>query len=132
MVQPGVPQGKVTKHTWESTIFPNTTRDYWVYVPAQYDGSRPAAVMVFQDGEGCVNPNGTIRVPTLEGDVEMTVPAGSSSGRILRLRGRGWPTGDGERGDELVELRLTVPERLTEEQKKLYEQLLESEAVAQG
>ena len=61
--QAGVPQGKVTKHSWQSKIFPDTTRDFWIYVPAQYDGTRPAAVMVFQDGEGCVNPNGTIRVP---------------------------------------------------------------------
>lgn len=64
--QAGVPVGKVSKFTWnESRIFPGTTRDYWVYVPVQYDGSRPAAVMVFQDGEGCVNPKGTIRVPTV-------------------------------------------------------------------
>jgi len=61
--QPGVPQGKVTKHAWQSKIFPDTTRDFWIYVPAQYDGTKPAALMVFQDGEGCVNPNGTIRVP---------------------------------------------------------------------
>jgi len=63
--QAGVPLGKVTKHSWESKIFPNTTRDYWVYVPAQYDASKPAALMVFQDGEGCVSPKGTIRVPTV-------------------------------------------------------------------
>jgi len=63
--QAGVPQGALTRHVWESKIFPGTTRDYWVYVPAQYDGSRPAAVMVFQDGEGCVNPKGAIRVPTV-------------------------------------------------------------------
>lgn len=63
--QPGVPEGRVTKHTWSSRIFPGTTRDYWVYVPAQYDGSTPAAVMVFQDGAGCVKPDGTIRVPVV-------------------------------------------------------------------
>lgn len=61
--QPGVPEGRVTKHTWSSRIFAGTTREYWVYVPAQYDGSKPAAVMVFQDGAGCVKPDGTIRVP---------------------------------------------------------------------
>ena len=38
--QPGVPEGKLEKHTWTSAIFPGTVRDYWVYVPAQYDGSR--------------------------------------------------------------------------------------------
>ena len=63
--QAGVPRGKVTAHTWQSKIFPGTTRDYWVYVPAQYDGSAPAAVMVFQDGAGCVNMNGSIRVPNV-------------------------------------------------------------------
>ncbi len=64
--QPGVPVGVVTRHSWnDSKLFPGTQRDYWVYVPAQYDGTRPAAVMVFQDGEGCVNPKGTIRVPTV-------------------------------------------------------------------
>ena len=36
--QPNVPQGKVTKHTW-SKIFPGTVRDYWVYIPAQYNAS---------------------------------------------------------------------------------------------
>jgi gluconolactonase len=48
--QPGVPEGKVTQHTWTSTIFPGTVRDYWVYVPSQYRAGTPAAVMVFQDG----------------------------------------------------------------------------------
>lgn len=49
--QDGVPRGKVTEHEWNaSKIYPGTTRKYWVYVPAQYDGSEPACVMVFQDG----------------------------------------------------------------------------------
>ena len=61
--QDGVPRGKVVKHVWESVIFPGTVRDYWVYVPAQYDGSEAAAVMVFQDGGGFVNEKGHSRVP---------------------------------------------------------------------
>lgn len=48
--QPGVPAGTVTTHDWTSRIFDGTTRKYWVYVPAAYDASRPACVMVFQDG----------------------------------------------------------------------------------
>ena len=47
----------------ESSQFPGTVRDYWVYVPKQYDGSRPACLMVFQDGGGYVGTNGTWRVP---------------------------------------------------------------------
>jgi enterochelin esterase-like enzyme len=49
--QPGVPKGKLTQQKrWESKIFPNTRRDWWVYVPAPYKDDEPAAVMVFQDG----------------------------------------------------------------------------------
>lgn len=61
--QPGVPKGKVTKSTWKSKIFDGTVRDYWVYVPAQYDPKQPACVMVFQDGGSYVNEKGQFRVP---------------------------------------------------------------------
>ncbi|HWG44635.1 MAG TPA: alpha/beta hydrolase-fold protein [Gemmataceae bacterium] len=61
--QADVPHGKVTKHSWTSTIFPGTVRDYWIYVPAQYDAKSPACVMVFQDGGGYVNPKGQFRTP---------------------------------------------------------------------
>jgi enterochelin esterase-like enzyme len=61
--QKDVPEGKVTKFTWKSTIFPDTVRDYWVYVPTQYDKSKPACVMVFQDGGSYVKADGQFRVP---------------------------------------------------------------------
>src|SRR5260370_37967341 len=61
--QKDVPKGKVTKYSWTSTIFPATVRDYWIYVPAQYDSKTPACVMVFQDGAGYGNEKGQIRVP---------------------------------------------------------------------
>lgn len=49
--QAGVPKGTVTKHVWDkSKVFPGTTRDYWVYVPAQYKKGKAAAVFVCQDG----------------------------------------------------------------------------------
>lgn len=61
-----VPHGVVTKHRWEtSKIFPGTVRDYWVYVPKQYDASKPASVMVFQDGAGYVATNGQWRIPNV-------------------------------------------------------------------
>ncbi|HEY2573433.1 MAG TPA: alpha/beta hydrolase-fold protein [Verrucomicrobiaceae bacterium] len=47
----GVPHGKVIAlEPWKSKIYDGTVRDWWIYVPAQYDGSKPAALMVFQDG----------------------------------------------------------------------------------
>ncbi len=60
-IQDGVPHGKVTQHVWRSKVFPDTIRRYWTYVPAQYDGSSPAAVMVFQDGHTYVDPKGQFR-----------------------------------------------------------------------
>ena len=48
----GVPEGKLDgKHVHTSQIYPGMKSDYWIYVPAQYDAARPAAVMVWQDGE---------------------------------------------------------------------------------
>ncbi len=63
--KPNVPKGQVTKYTWTSKIFPGTVRDYWVYVPAQYQKAQPACVMVFQDGGGYVKPDGQWRVPVV-------------------------------------------------------------------
>jgi len=66
--QEGVPHGVVTKLSFtNSTVYPGTARDYWVYVPAQYDAGTPAAVMVFQDGGSYVNvnSNGQFRAPTV-------------------------------------------------------------------
>ncbi len=60
--QDGVPQGKIIPGKWTSDkTFPGTERDYWIYVPAQYDGSQPAALMVFQDGGTYQNPKGQFR-----------------------------------------------------------------------
>lgn len=60
--QPGVPAGTVTKYEWESKIY-NNFREYYVYVPAQYDAAKPAALMVFQDGHAYVSDSGDFRVP---------------------------------------------------------------------
>jgi enterochelin esterase-like enzyme len=54
--QPSVPKGKLIQMPkWTSKIFADTTRDWWVYVPAQYKPEQPAAVMVWQDGQNAKN-----------------------------------------------------------------------------
>ena len=54
--QDGVPSGKVTQAKFaDSTVYPGTSRDYWIYVPAQYKPGQLASLMVFQDGEAYVN-----------------------------------------------------------------------------
>jgi DnaJ-class molecular chaperone len=64
-----------------------------------------------------------ITVPALDGSVEMTLPAGSPSGQRLRLRGRGMPLANGGRGDQLVVLKIVVPETLSARERELFEQL---------
>jgi enterochelin esterase family protein len=65
-VQKGVPQGKVlSMPAWKSDVFPGTVRDWWIYVPAQYDPAKPACVMVFQDGKGYSQRTGEYRTPTV-------------------------------------------------------------------
>lgn len=65
-VKPAVPQGELKSYTWDkSRIYPGTRREYQVYIPRQYDASKPAALMVFQDGGGYANRNGAWRVPTV-------------------------------------------------------------------
>src|SRR5947207_9072450 len=62
--QPGVPQGTVTP--WEklpSEAYSGTLHDFCVYVPAQYDPARPAALMIFQDGQAWLRLTGDYRVP---------------------------------------------------------------------
>jgi enterochelin esterase family protein len=61
---PGVPQGKVSE--WRqlpSEAYPGTLHDYCIYVPAQYDGKTPAALMIFQDGQAWVRSTGDYRTP---------------------------------------------------------------------
>ena len=57
-LEPGVPSGTLSeKITHTSKIYDGMKSDYWIYVPAQYDAKTPAAVMIFQDGEGYANRN---------------------------------------------------------------------------
>lgn len=64
--QAGVPQGKVIQMpTWKSKVFAGTERDWWIYVPAQYDPAKPACVMVFQDGQWYKERKGDYRTPTV-------------------------------------------------------------------
>jgi hypothetical protein len=50
---------------FRSRIFPDTTRRYWVYVPAGYDPKRPPNLLVFQDGQRATNPAGSLRIPNV-------------------------------------------------------------------
>src|SRR4051812_41891688 len=61
----GVPKGTVTKASIVSKVYEGRTFNYQVYVPAQYDGSKPAAVFVGQDGNNFVREPGAWHVPVV-------------------------------------------------------------------
>ena len=66
----------------------------------------------------------TLKVPTLKGADELTVPAGTQPGTVLRLRGEGLPAfGSRKRGDLLVRVQVQVPEKLGAEERRLFERL---------
>jgi curved DNA-binding protein len=66
---------------------------------------------------------GEAPVPTLTGTARLKVPAGSSTGRRLRLRGQGLPSPDGSAGDLYAVLAVHVPKRLTKDERRLFEEL---------
>ena len=98
MPNDSVAHGEVMQHQWlDSKVFPGTRRHYSVYVPAQYDGSQPAALMVFQDGHAFEGVNGDFRVPVVfdnliaKGDMPVTIAVMIDPGHKGELpEGRGW------------------------------------------
>lgn len=67
-----------------------------------------------------------VSVPTIDGSVQMKIPAGTDSGKTLRLRGKGLPKTSGGAGDLLVTTKIVVPKHLTEEERRLFEELSKS------
>lgn len=68
-----------------------------------------------------------VEVPTLNGDQRVRIPAGTSSGRKIRLRGKGFPgVGKKEAGDLFAEIHIAVPETLSDRERELFEELAEA------
>ncbi len=87
--QADVPEGKVMQHQWNaSKVFPGTERDYWIYVPAQYEATKPACVMVFQDGSWYADIERDFRVPIVfdnlihKGEMPVTIGIFINPGQI--------------------------------------------------
>ena len=80
---------------------------------------------------------GQVQIPTLTGDVKITITPGTQPGKVLRMRGKGLPRIDqyGRRygeGDLLINVGVYIPERLTKDERKLIEQLQDSPNIAPG
>ncbi len=80
VVQEGVPVGNTVQFEWRnSSVYPRTSRRFWVHVPAQYEPSEPASLMVFQDGDWYLDPEGEVRGGVVldnlihRGDIPVTI-----------------------------------------------------------
>jgi curved DNA-binding protein len=71
--------------------------------------------------QAALGDDATVR--TLTGSIKVKVPAGSSTGRRIRLRGKGYPDGRGGFGDLYAEIKVMVPEQLTDRERELFEEL---------
>ena len=78
--QPGVPKGKlIGPLEFHSKIIAGTVRRYWIYVPAKYDPKTPPNLLVFQDGQRAINPQGPLNIPVVldnliaKGDIPPTL-----------------------------------------------------------
>ena len=90
------------------------------------EGSDLHAHVPVSPAEAALGGEAEVETPT--GTLRVKIPAGSSSGRKIRLRGRGLSQPGGGKGDLLAEIRIVVPENLTDRERELYEQLAEASA----
>jgi molecular chaperone DnaJ len=102
----------VVVHVGAHSIFGRSGRNLTITVPVTF----PEAAL-----------GTTITVPTLDGKVTLKVPAGTQSGQVMRVRGRGVPAGNGRNagkpGDLLVKIEVLVPTQMSDEQRTLVESL---------
>lgn len=89
--QKNVPKGELKgPFTFHSKIIEGTVRQYWLFIPAQYTASKPASVLVFQDGYRASHPEGSIRAPQVlenliaKGDIPITIGIFISPGNLSK------------------------------------------------
>jgi curved DNA-binding protein len=77
--------------------------------------------LVVTPWEAALGAEATLSTP--EGEVRVKIPAGSSTGRRIRLRGRGFPDAKAGAGDLYAEIQIAVPKALTDDERRLFEEL---------
>ncbi len=70
-----------------------------------------------------------IDIPTLKGNIKLSVPPGAASGQRLRLKGRGLPVKTGKNGDLLVEIKIVLPPKLSEAERELHANRIQVEVL---
>jgi molecular chaperone DnaJ len=127
-IPPGVDDGAVRTLSGMGEQLPAGTGDLHVHVKVlphplfRREGADILCDVPISFPQAALGTN--LDVPTLEGRVKMRLPAGTQSGRVFRLRGKGMPVFGGYgKGDELVTVIVEVPDKLTARQRELLEEL---------
>ncbi|WP_395750878.1 DnaJ C-terminal domain-containing protein [Prosthecobacter sp.] len=140
--------GEVQTHSFEVRIPPGATDGRRIRVPGQGEPGQNggAAGDLFLRVRHAAHPDFTtveadvyheldvapweavlgaeVIVPTLDGSIKLRIPAGAENGQTLRVRSRGLPKGKtGERGDFFVKLQVVLPDKTSDAERKLWEQL---------
>ncbi|MBL8804604.1 MAG: molecular chaperone DnaJ [Planctomycetes bacterium] len=118
--EPGAPRGDlyVFVQQAEHKIFQRSGADVITEIPVSF------AQMALGD---------SVELPTLRGRAEMTIPPGTASGKVFRLKGQGLPVLEGRgRGDQLVRVFVEVPKKLSDRQRELLKEFAELERKGGG
>lgn len=128
-IPPGAKQGSKIRLRGRGQINPYSRQRGDIYLVVnllphnvfQFEGEALVCEVPIAPDEAVLG--GSITVPTPDGSVTMNLPAGVKSGQTLRLRGKGWPSPKGTRGDQLVRVVITPPKSLSAQERQLYEQI---------
>jgi len=130
----GMRAGKKVRVPGEGATMPGITEKGDLYLrikvkPHKYytiDGDNLVVELSISPAQAVVG--GEVTVSTIEGPVTIKVPAGTQSGRMLRLKGKGLPTTDQKSsGDLMVRTKIVIPTTLSDKERELYEQLAKLE-----
>jgi len=128
-IPPGAKQGSKIRLKGKGPINPYSKQPADIFLVVQLDphsffkleGDSLTAEVPIAPDEAVLG--GKIEVPTPDGSVTMNLPSGIKSGQSLRLRGKGWPSLKGDRGDLLIKVTITPPATLSDTERQLYEQI---------
>nr|WP_318729968.1 MULTISPECIES: DnaJ C-terminal domain-containing protein [unclassified Roseofilum] len=128
-IPPGAKPGTRIRVRGKGSINPQTQQraDLYLTVSLQshsffeFEGDNLVCELPISPEEAVLGAS--IEVPTPDGRVQMSIPAGIRHGQSLRLRGKGWPNPKGSRGDQLVKIAIAVPKTLSKTERECYEKL---------